>query len=136
MRHLAAMSGAPSSFRTMVAEILSGAAAGTVIVTPAASETAFSFAPVASSVAAIHAGAVHVQGTINGYGERCGNADLVSIIPDLQLKMGHAVVAPDKLTRLAELSRYVSELANLSPDTRQPFVGGSMADEHLVASRR
>jgi 2-isopropylmalate synthase len=80
---------------------------------------------VANTLEAVRHGCTHVQGTINGYGERCGNADLVSIIPDLQLKMGHAAVASDRLTRLAELSRYVSELANLSPDTRQPFVGAS-----------
>jgi 2-isopropylmalate synthase len=80
---------------------------------------------VANTLEAVRHGCTHVQGTINGYGERCGNADLVSIIPDLQLKMGYELVAPEKLARLAELSRYVSELANLSPDTRQPFVGAS-----------
>jgi 2-isopropylmalate synthase len=80
---------------------------------------------VANTLEAVRRGATQVQGTINGYGERCGNANLVSIIPDLQLKMGYRVVEPDKLTRLMELSRYVSELANLNPDTRQPFVGAS-----------
>lgn len=80
---------------------------------------------VANTLEAVRHGCTHVQGTINGYGERCGNADLISVIPDLQLKMGYEVVAPDKLARLVELSRLVSELANLSPDTRQPFVGAS-----------
>jgi 2-isopropylmalate synthase len=80
---------------------------------------------VANTLEAVRHGCTHVQGTINGYGERCGNANLVSIIPDLQLKMGHAVVAPEKLGKLVELSRYVSELANLSPDSHQPFVGAS-----------
>ncbi|RIK44364.1 MAG: citramalate synthase [Chloroflexi bacterium] len=80
---------------------------------------------VANTLEAVRHGCTHVQGTINGYGERCGNADLISIIPDLQLKMGYEVVAPDKLSRLVELSRLVSELANLNPDMRQPFVGAS-----------
>jgi 2-isopropylmalate synthase len=80
---------------------------------------------VANTLEAVRHGCTQVQGTINGYGERCGNANLVSIIPDLQLKMGYTVVTPDKLARLADLSRYVSELANLSPDTHQPFVGAS-----------
>jgi 2-isopropylmalate synthase len=80
---------------------------------------------VANTLEAVRHGCTQVQGTINGYGERCGNANLVSIIPDLQLKMGYSVVTPDRLARLADLSRYVSELANLSPDTHQPFVGAS-----------
>lgn len=80
---------------------------------------------VANSLEAIRHGANHVQGTVNGYGERCGNANLVSIIADLQLKMGKQVVAPQKLSQLTELSRYVSELANLSPESHQPFVGAS-----------
>jgi 2-isopropylmalate synthase len=80
---------------------------------------------VANTLAAVRQGCNHVQGTINGYGERCGNANLVSVIPDLQLKMGFDMVAPEKLEQLTEISRYVSELANLSPDTHQPFVGSS-----------
>ncbi len=80
---------------------------------------------VANTLEAVRHGATHVQGTVNGYGERCGNANLVSIIPDLQLKMGQTVVAVEKLPQLAELSRYVSELANLKPDSHQPFVGAS-----------
>ncbi len=80
---------------------------------------------VANTLEAVRHGATHVQGTVNGYGERCGNANLVSIIPDLQLKMGHPVIPVEKLPQLAELSRYVSELANLSPDSHQPFVGAS-----------
>lgn len=80
---------------------------------------------VANTLAAVRAGANHVQGTINGYGERCGNADLVSVIADLQLKMGHEVTTAEGLGQLAELSHFVSELANLSPDGHQPFVGHS-----------
>jgi 2-isopropylmalate synthase len=80
---------------------------------------------VANTLEAVRRGCTQVQGTVNGYGERCGNANLVSIIPDLQLKMGYAVVAPEKLGLLTDLSRYVSELANLNPDSRQPFVGSS-----------
>ena len=80
---------------------------------------------VANSLEAVRSGATHVQATINGYGERCGNANLVSVIADLQLKMGYDLVAPEKLQQLRDLSHYVSELANLIPDTHQPFVGGS-----------
>ena len=80
---------------------------------------------VANTLEAVRRGATQVQGTVNGYGERCGNANLVSIIPDLQLKMGFDVIAPDKLAQLTDLSRYVSERANLNPDSHQPFVGAS-----------
>jgi 2-isopropylmalate synthase len=80
---------------------------------------------VANTLEAVRHGCTQVQGTINGYGERCGNANLVSIIPDLQVKMGLHVVSPQRLFRLTELSRYVSELANLNPDIHQPFVGAS-----------
>jgi 2-isopropylmalate synthase len=80
---------------------------------------------VANTLEAVRRGCTQVQGTINGYGERCGNANLVSVIPDLQIKMGYAVVAPEKLAQLTDLARYVSELANLSPDTHAPFVGSS-----------
>lgn len=80
---------------------------------------------VANSVAAVRAGAVQVQGTINGVGERCGNANLCSVVPALQLKMGYACVEPAQLARLQSLSRFVYELANLEPVKRQPFVGAS-----------
>ncbi len=80
---------------------------------------------VANTLDGVRAGCTHVQGTINGYGERCGNANLVSVIPDLQLKMGYDVVPAEKLSQLAELSGFVSEMANLNPDDHQPFVGNS-----------
>jgi 2-isopropylmalate synthase len=80
---------------------------------------------VANTLEAVRTGCNHIQGTINGYGERCGNANLVSIIPNLQLKMGYELVAAEKLSQLKELSHYVTELANLNPDTHQPFVGSS-----------
>jgi 2-isopropylmalate synthase len=80
---------------------------------------------VANALAGIRAGAVHVQGTINGYGERVGNADLVTIIPDLQLKMGKTCLPVDKLTQLTSLSYFVAEIANLPHDTHQPYVGSS-----------
>ncbi len=80
---------------------------------------------VANSLAAIEAGATHVQGTINGYGERCGNANLVPIIANLQLKMGHRVVSDEQLARLMELSRYVAAIANLNPDEHAAYVGRS-----------
>jgi len=80
---------------------------------------------VANSVAAVEHGVVQVQGTINGFGERCGNANLVSIVPVLQLKRGYQVVSEQELGQLAEVSRFVYELANLEPQKRQPFVGQS-----------
>jgi 2-isopropylmalate synthase len=80
---------------------------------------------VANSLAAIEAGATHVQGTINGYGERCGNANLVAIIANLQLKMNLPVVSDTQLARLMDLSRYVAAVANLSPDEHAAYVGRS-----------
>jgi 2-isopropylmalate synthase len=80
---------------------------------------------VANALAGVRAGARQVQGTINGYGERCGNANLISIIPTLQLKMGYNCVAADSLKKLTELSRAVSEIANLNPDTHAAYVGSS-----------
>lgn len=79
---------------------------------------------VANTLAAVRSGAVHVQGTLNGYGERCGNANLCSIIPVLQLKMGYDVVG-ERLKNLTDISRYVSELANLKHKKNLPFVGES-----------
>jgi 2-isopropylmalate synthase len=80
---------------------------------------------VANSVAAVQAGAEHVQGTINGYGERCGNANLCSLIPTLQLKMGYDCVSDDQLRSLTDTAGYVSELANLRLYPQQPYVGRS-----------
>jgi 2-isopropylmalate synthase len=80
---------------------------------------------VANSLAAIEAGAVHVQGTINGYGERCGNANLCAIIPNLKLKMGIDCVSWEELARLTEVSRYVAEIANLIHDNHMAYVGAS-----------
>lgn len=80
---------------------------------------------VANSLAAVQVGIVHVQGTINGYGERCGNANLCSIIPALKLKLGYDCIPDGQLRTLASLSHYVSELANLSPNSHQPYVGRS-----------
>lgn len=80
---------------------------------------------VANTIAAIEAGATQVQGTINGYGERCGNANLCSIIPILVLKMGIEVVPKEKLKHLVELSRFVAEVANVVPASNMPFVGES-----------
>jgi len=80
---------------------------------------------VANSVAAIQHGAVQVQGTINGYGERCGNANLTSVIPVLVLKLGIPVIPQKKLKELTELSRYVTEVCNMPLERNQPFVGKS-----------
>jgi len=78
---------------------------------------------VANSLVAVEHGATLVQGTMNGYGERCGNANLVSILPALQLKMGHECVPEDRLMRLTETAHFLDELLNLSPDPNQPYVG-------------
>ena len=80
---------------------------------------------VANSLAAVEAGATMVQGTLNGWGERCGNANLISVIPALQLKMGHTCVPEANLKRLTELSRTASELANIRPRAHAPYVGAS-----------
>ena len=78
---------------------------------------------VANSIVAIQAGVVQVQGTMNGYGERCGNASLCSIIPTLKLKMGIDCVSNEQLSKLSDISHYVSELANLPHYNRLPYVG-------------
>jgi len=80
---------------------------------------------VASSIAAVEAGCEHVQGTMNGYGERCGNANLVSIIPILKLKLGMDCISNAQLKELTEVSRYVDEISNVKHQDNQPFVGQS-----------
>ena len=78
---------------------------------------------VANSLAAVEAGARLVQGTVNGYGERCGNANLATILPALQLKMGFEVVSAEQLARLTQTSHYLDELCNMTPNPDQPYVG-------------
>ncbi|MFC2007888.1 citramalate synthase [Chloroflexota bacterium] len=78
---------------------------------------------VANTLAAVQSGATQVQGTINGYGERCGNTNLCSVIANLKLKMGIDTVTGEQLARLSEVSHYVSEVANLVPDVFLPYVG-------------
>lgn len=80
---------------------------------------------VANSLVAVELGAVQVQGTINGIGERCGNANLCSIIPSLQLKMGLKALSGDNLKKLRDVSRFVNEISNIRHFKRQPFVGDS-----------
>jgi 2-isopropylmalate synthase len=95
---------------------------------------------VANSVAAVRGGARHVQGTINGYGERCGNANLSVIIPNLELKLGLPALAAGRLTEISELSHFVAEVANLSPDSHMAYVGRSAfahkGGVHVAAMRR
>jgi 2-isopropylmalate synthase len=95
---------------------------------------------VANSVIAVESGASHVQGTINGLGERCGNANLCSVIPNLQIKLGMSCLAAEQLRKLREVSRFVNELANLRHFKRQPFVGDSAfahkAGIHVSAIRK
>ncbi|MHB1138899.1 MAG: citramalate synthase [Microthrixaceae bacterium] len=80
---------------------------------------------VANSIAAVVGGASHVQGTVNGYGERTGNANLMTVIPDLTLKMGIATVPDGRMDRLTAVSRHVAELVNLPPHPADPYVGSS-----------
>jgi len=78
---------------------------------------------VANSLAALEAGAIQIQGTINGWGERCGNANLCGFIPNAVLKLGYQPACADRLSHLTSLSRFVAEKANIIPDKRQPYVG-------------
>jgi 2-isopropylmalate synthase len=78
---------------------------------------------VANTLVAVEGGATQVQGTINGIGERVGNANLVTIIADLQLKLGYQLLAPERLARLTETAHLVDELLNRAPDPAQPYVG-------------
>ncbi len=110
----------PSSVANIVAEVRRATTTPVGIHAHNDSELA-----VANSLAAVEMGAVHVQGTINGYGERCGNANLCSLIPTLQLKMGYACISDEQLQSLSETARYVSELANLNLFPHQPYVGHS-----------
>ena len=80
---------------------------------------------VANAIAGVLSGVSMVQGTINGYGERCGNANLCTLIPNLQLKLGYQCLAEQQLTQLTPNSRFVSEMVNLAPDDHAPFVGRS-----------
>lgn len=78
---------------------------------------------VANSLSAVRAGVEQIQGTMNGYGERCGNANLCSIIPNLQLKLGYQVLEEDQLKQLTNTARYISEIANVYMPVNQPYVG-------------
>ena len=80
---------------------------------------------VANSMAAVAAGATHVQGTVNGYGERTGNADLLNVVSNLQLKQGHDLLAPERLREATRIAHAISEVANVPPHSRQPYVGAS-----------
>src|SRR4051794_11570642 len=80
---------------------------------------------VANALTAVESGARLVQGTVNGYGERCGNGNLVSALPALQLKMGYDCIPPDRLERLTEVAHLVDELCNVTPDPNQPYVGAN-----------
>ena len=95
---------------------------------------------VANSVIAVESGASQVQGTINGLGERCGNANLCSVIPNLQVKLGMKCISADQLRRLREVARFVNEIANIRHFKREPFVGDSAfahkAGIHVSAIRK
>jgi 2-isopropylmalate synthase len=95
---------------------------------------------VANTLAAVRAGARHVQGTVNGYGERCGNANLCSLLPNLELKQALPCLPPGKLGELSELARFVAEIANLPPNDQAPYVGrcafAHKAGVHVAAIRK
>ncbi len=95
---------------------------------------------VANSLAGVRAGARHVQGTINGYGERCGNANLSSIIPNVELKMGLSCLPGGRLAEISDLSRFVAEIANLPMNEHAPYVGRSAfahkGGVHVAAMQR
>jgi 2-isopropylmalate synthase len=95
---------------------------------------------VANSLAGVEAGAMHVQGTINGYGERCGNANLCSIIPNLELKLGYTCLPKGNLSEIHQIGKFVAEIANLAPDTHAPYIGISAFAHkggiHVAAIRR
>ena len=95
---------------------------------------------VANTLLAVQAGATHVQACLNGWGERCGNANILSVIANLKLKMGLEVVTDEQLARLTEVSRFADELANLQPQAQQPYVGSSAfahkAGLHVAAISR
>ena len=94
----------------------------------------------ANSIAAVRAGVQHVQGTVNGYGERCGNANLCAIIPGLELKLDHSCLATPKLSQLTEVAHFVAEIANLAPDDHMAYVGRAAfahkGGVHVAAIRR
>lgn len=80
---------------------------------------------VANTLAAVEAGVTHVQGTANGYGERCGNADLFSVVAGISTKMGRAVLPPGRLAELVRVSHAIDEVANVTPEPHRPYVGAS-----------
>ena len=110
----------PSTIASVVAEV--GRAAALPLGIHAHNDAELA---VANSVVAVENGASHVQGTINGYGERCGNANLCSVIPALKLKMGYDCITDEQLRCLTDAAHYVSERANLSLYAQQPYVGHS-----------
>jgi 2-isopropylmalate synthase len=95
---------------------------------------------VVNSLIAVREGAIQVQGTINGVGERCGNVNLISVMADLELKMGYSCLPEGKIVQLTDLSHFVAEVANLTPDEHLPFVGKSAfahkGGVHVAAMRR
>jgi 2-isopropylmalate synthase len=80
---------------------------------------------VANTLVAVEGGARLVQGTMNGYGERCGNANLVTIVPTLELKMGYDCIGPERMRRLTDVAHLIDELCNVTPDPNQPYVGAN-----------
>ena len=111
----------PDEIARAMADVVAGVSAGGVRVGIHCHDDAG--CAVANSLAAVAAGATQVQGTVNGYGERCGNANLVTIIPNLQLKLGYECLTEAQLGSLAPAAHYFDELLNFTPDPDQPYVG-------------
>lgn len=110
----------PSDVRGITAEVVRSL--GITVGIHAHNDSGFA---AANTIAAVEAGAAHVQGTVNGLGDRCGNADLCTVIPVLKLKMGRDCVPDESLKEITELSRYIYDVANLVPNDRLPFVGAN-----------
>lgn len=110
----------PNEIKTIMREVLKGVKGNIGIHAHNDSECA-----VANSLIAVEQGAMQVHGTINGIGERCGNANLCSVIPNLHVKLGLSCITEDRLKRLRDVSRFVNEIANMRHFKRQPFVGDS-----------
>lgn len=125
----------PDEVKNIISDVMKGVYAPLGIHAHNDSECA-----VANSVIAVELGVSHVQGTINGLGERCGNANLCSVIPNLQVKSGMFCITDEQLRRLRDVSRFVNEIANLRHFKRQPFVGDSAfahkAGIHVSAIRK
>ncbi|MGH2830111.1 MAG: citramalate synthase [Actinomycetota bacterium] len=112
----------PGEVRTVVAEVVGAVAGAAIVGVHFHNDTDCA---VANSIASVELGARHVQGTVNGIGERCGNANLLSILANCVLKLGIEAVGEDQLASMTSVSHAVAEICNMTPDAHQPYVGAS-----------